>query len=116
MATMTVQLNTRIERSLKAGGDAVLARNGINPSDAVRALWRYLTEKQTLPAFLQHEETHSDEPASLAEAGFGLAYAIPCSSNYAESEHAATEYERELDAMRDDMYDAMLADIEENCR
>ena len=34
MGTATVQLNTRIDPMLKAGGDAVLTRNGLGPSDA----------------------------------------------------------------------------------
>ena len=48
MGTATVQLNTRIDPMLKAGGDAVLTRNGLGPSDAIRALWAYLVEHQTL--------------------------------------------------------------------
>ena len=41
MGTATVQLNTRIDPMLKAGGDAVLTRNGLGASDAIRALWVY---------------------------------------------------------------------------
>ena len=52
MGTATVQLNTRIDPMLKAGGDAVLTRNGLGPSDAIRALWTYLAEHQTLPGFM----------------------------------------------------------------
>lgn len=48
MGTATVQLNTRIDPMLKAGGDAVLTRNGLGPSDAIRALWAYLVEHQTV--------------------------------------------------------------------
>ena len=47
MGTATVQLNTRIDPMLKAGGDAVLTRNGLGASDAIRALWVYLVEHQT---------------------------------------------------------------------
>lgn len=36
----TTQFNTRLERSLKQAGDAVLKRAGYTPSQAVRALWR----------------------------------------------------------------------------
>ena len=49
MGTAMVQLNTRIDPMLKAGGDAVLTRNGLGPSDAIRALWAYLVEHQALP-------------------------------------------------------------------
>lgn len=34
-----VQMNTRIERSLKERGDAALAHAGYSPSSAVRKLW-----------------------------------------------------------------------------
>ena len=39
----TVQFNVRIDPALKKGGGSVLARNKITPSEAVRALWDYLT-------------------------------------------------------------------------
>ena len=39
-AVETTQFNTRLERSLKQAGDAVLKRAGYTPSQAVRALWR----------------------------------------------------------------------------
>jgi len=38
----TVQFNVRID-SARKGGDSVLARNKITPSEAVRALWDYPT-------------------------------------------------------------------------
>ena len=39
----TVQFNARIDPALKKGGDSVLARNKVPPSEAVRALLDYLT-------------------------------------------------------------------------
>lgn len=35
----TVQLNARMSRELKKAGDEALARIGLSPTDAVRALW-----------------------------------------------------------------------------
>jgi len=35
----TVQLNIRMDRSLKEAGDEALAQIGLNPSQAIRALW-----------------------------------------------------------------------------
>ncbi|MBR3181894.1 MAG: hypothetical protein IKF56_04565 [Eggerthellaceae bacterium] len=35
----TVQFNTRLDRDLKASGDAALSLIGLNPTQAVRALW-----------------------------------------------------------------------------
>ena len=36
----TTQLNARIDKNLKASGDAALALIGLTPSQAVRALWK----------------------------------------------------------------------------
>ena len=40
MASTTAQINVRLDRELKEAGDRGLARRGISPSQAVRALWR----------------------------------------------------------------------------
>lgn len=69
MGTATVQLNTRIDPMLKAGGDAVLTRNGLGPSDAIRALWAYLVEHQTLPGFMVADKREAPRAESLAEQG-----------------------------------------------
>ena len=71
MATATVQLNTRIDPMLKAGGDAVLTRNGLGPSDAIRALWTYLVEHQTLPGFMVEDRCEAPGRAGM-RAGFFL--------------------------------------------
>ena len=39
------QINVRISRSLKDAGDAVLAEQGISPSQIVRDLWTRLAER-----------------------------------------------------------------------
>lgn len=49
-------LNVRIEKSLKARGDAVLAREGASVSGAVRELYRYLDQFQELPLWMRDEE------------------------------------------------------------
>lgn len=69
MGTATVQLNTRIDPMLKAGGDAVLTRNGLGPSDAIRALWVYLVEHQALPGFMVADKREAPRAESLAERG-----------------------------------------------
>lgn len=113
MGTATVQLNTRIDPMLKAGGDAVLTRNGLGPSDAIRALWAYLVEHQTLPGFMVADRREAPRE-SLAEQGCGLAFSSLglSASDFAPVESSACNW----DAVRDDMYDAMIADIEANCR
>ena len=74
MGTAMVQLNTRIDPMLKAGGDAVLTRNGLGPSDAIRALWAYLVEHQALPGFMVADKREVSRAKSLAEQGCGLAF------------------------------------------
>lgn len=49
-------LNVRIDKSLKARGDAVLAREGASVSGAVRELYRYLDQFQELPFWMRDEE------------------------------------------------------------
>ena len=46
LGSKQVQMNTRIDASLKKTGDAVLARLGYSPSAAVRGLWQYIVDKQ----------------------------------------------------------------------
>lgn len=114
MGTATVQLNTRIDPMLKAGGDAVLARNRLGPSDAIRALWVYLVEHQALPGFMVADKREAPRAESLAEQGCGLAFSSLglSASDFAPAESSAEDW----DAVRDDMYDAMIADMEANCR
>lgn len=114
MGTATVQLNTRIDPMLKAGGDAVLTRNGLGSSDAIRALWAYLVEHQTLPGFMVAGKREAPRAESLAEQGCGLAFS---SLGLRASDFApAGSSTEDWDAVRDDMYEAMIADIEANCR
>ena len=48
-ASPMTQMNTRIERELKQRGDAVLARAGFSPSEAVRALWEFAAAHEREP-------------------------------------------------------------------
>lgn len=47
------QMNVRLDRALKRSGDAVLAARGRTPSQAVRALWEYLSVHAELPDALE---------------------------------------------------------------
>lgn len=71
MGTAMVQLNTRIDPMLKAGGDAVLTRNGLGPSDAIRALWVYLVEHQTLPGFMVADKRKAPVQRAWPSRGVG---------------------------------------------
>lgn len=56
-----VQMNTRIEESLKHQGDKVFASFGYTPSQVVRAVWEYAAEKKQLPDFMiEAEKTQQD--------------------------------------------------------
>ncbi len=66
MSTLTldsrpVQMNVRMDRGLKDAGDAVLARLGMTPSQAVRALWEYLVINGRMPSKEDSVEIPSDE-------------------------------------------------------
>ena len=47
----TVMLNVRMDKSLKADGDRVLARQGISASDAIRGLYRFMEQNDCVPDF-----------------------------------------------------------------
>ncbi|RVU97582.1 hypothetical protein EII22_05400 [Coriobacteriales bacterium OH1046] len=50
----TVQLNTRIDPGLKARGDAVFARAGLTPSEAVCSMREYAARAQEVPECSHH--------------------------------------------------------------
>lgn len=47
------QLNVRLPVEVKRSGDATLARCGVSVTEAVRALWHYLGEREELPSFMR---------------------------------------------------------------
>ena len=75
VAIDAVQMNTRIDRTLKREGDAALAAAGFTPSQAVRALWEnavrmrrepeslrnFLTGKEPLPHTQRVDDTAQEE-------------------------------------------------------
>lgn len=63
----TVQMNTRINKSIKSAGDSVLHRYGYTPSSAVNALWTYLSEKNELPAFMPERRSPHAKEAQIEE-------------------------------------------------
>lgn len=62
----SVQMNVRLDSQLKEAGDAVLARIGMTPSQAVRELWQYLIENGHMPAKKNNDEALSDDIRSKA--------------------------------------------------
>ncbi|MBR2834829.1 MAG: hypothetical protein IKE43_03830 [Coriobacteriales bacterium] len=47
-----MQMNVRIDSSLKYRGDAVLAKAGYSPSAAVRAVWQFAADNERNPAYV----------------------------------------------------------------
>ena len=59
----TATLNIRLDSELKEAGNKILEEHGITTTEAVRALYSYMAEKQELPAFL----TEIEEAAEAEE-------------------------------------------------
>ena len=69
-----IQMNTRIEQSLKREGDAALSLIGLNPSQAVRALWRKAARRgEDLQQVAQLLEADGAQSAQGGEAQAALA-------------------------------------------
>jgi len=108
----TVQLNTRIDPEVKRQGDAVFARAGLTPSDVVRALWQTTAEMQRVPECIsQRINPQKAQRLRAIEEGAGIAMrvaeeqGIRFEASYTEMDYAA---------LRDEMYDEMLARMEED--
>lgn len=115
MSTGVVQLNTRIDASLKQSGDAVLARNGFSASEAVRALWEYVAQNQAVPSFMERASSSSCE-SKLADSGAGLATRVAAERCGYERAHVAKPAANSWGQIRDGMYDDILAEMEQRCR
>lgn len=118
MATAAIQLNTRIDRTLKQGGDAVFARCGLKASDVVRAVWKYAADHQVPPdCVLDDKREGCDEAArklKLAEEGCGLAARM--AAGRFGHDVAVLPDERPWSEVRDEMYDDVLDEMDRRCR
>ena len=76
----TVQMNTRIDESVKSAGDAVFERIGYTPSRVVRAMWGYASRHESNPEDVEKmlrtaegldvsEEAERECKIALAEGG-----------------------------------------------
>ena len=67
----SVQLNIRMDRSLKEAGDKALAQIGLNPSQAVRALWEKASlrgeDLEEVSALLRGRDKQQEKDASRAD-------------------------------------------------
>jgi DNA-damage-inducible protein J len=59
-------INVRLPRSLKDKGDAVLRREGVSVSEALRSLYEHMGQQQELPEFMQ-KPTLDDKEAECAK-------------------------------------------------
>lgn len=64
----TAQMNVRMERALKDGGDLGFSRAGYTPTQAVRALWGFAQRHAGDPAQLRKLVQHMEEEGSHAVA------------------------------------------------
>ena len=63
MASDTIQMNTRISRTLKENGDEALERAGYSPSQAVRKLWDFAARNLHNPQAIQSLLDATEAPA-----------------------------------------------------
>ena len=104
----TVQLNVRMERSLRDAGNAALERKGISPSAFVRAVWERLAQRgqaleDAVELFLVEPERLDEAPngRSLVDQGQEL-YAILLRSTGLDAANLQDAYDGwEHENMRD---------------
>lgn len=105
----TVQLNTRISPELKRRGDAVFAREGLTSSEVVRAVWEYAATRQEVPECVRKGDASAQEQRLRAvRDGAGIARKVAMGLGV-KLASATVDYE----ALRDEMYDEMLRNIDE---
>lgn len=105
----SAQMNVRLDSQLKEAGDAVLARIGMTPSQAVRELWQYLTENGHMPvAKRNNDEALSDgirSKARLPHVSEGVALV---SSFYERFSIQRSSTDEAFDY--DELYDQMMSE------
>lgn len=117
MSPTTVQLNTRIDAQVKRGGDVVFAREGLSPSEVVRGVWGYAAEHQEVPGeildFIRGDGRSSRR--DLACRGRGLALALAAGEHAPLPDDDRRPEAYDLEALRDEMYDDLLDEMEARC-
>ena len=103
----TVQLNTRIDPSLKARGDAVFARAGLRSSEVVRAVWESAARTQKVPDCVLSTNSAQGDRIKAIKDGAGLARRM------AEEQGVhIPETLPDYKALRDEAYDALIEQME----
>lgn len=105
----SVQMNVRLDSQLKEAGDAVLARIGMTPSQAVRELWQYLIENGHMPvAKRNNDEAPSDDMRSKASLPHLSEGAALVSSYYERFSIPRPSPDEAFDY--DELYDQMMSE------
>ena len=130
MTQASAQLNTRMDPALKRGGDVVFERNGLTSSEVVRAVWDYAVAHQAPPPFVIEYARESrgqtgrnadagQSPRERAAEGRGLAHTVAkerCGFGQTADAARSQGDRPDWEALRDEMYDDMLREMEERCR
>ena len=121
-ASLSTQMNVRMERAVKAQGDAVLERFGITPSQAVRGLWQYIALHDDVPEYMKEQRRRSEherreEMRASAEGGRGLAIRLAIDKGLLSRDDCLVQAgPDDYAAMEDAMYEGMLDDYHTYCR
>ena len=92
----TSQINARLDTSIKRAGDATLARFGTSATQAIRSLWTYMAETNSLPDFMneQGQDTTHVDPRPLSPTdGAGLALRLAREQGLSSSDVQNVSYE-----------------------
>ena len=108
----TVQMNTRISQDIKQRGDAVFARANLTPSQVVRAVWQSAADTQQVPECVLSQQPldhNRQERLQAIRQGARLLERF-CEDNGLP--FTATSEPLDYQALRDEMYDEMLTEME----
>ncbi len=111
-----VQMNVRIDSTLKQQGDRILQQQGFTPSQATRRLWEYVVEHNGVPDFMSGDEADAREAEkerklAFAKEGAGLAMRLAYPDASTRPKGPSVEEIAAACRNRDDMYDEMLDDM-----
>lgn len=102
----TSQINARLDTDVKRAGDATLARFGANATQAIRSLWTYMAETNSLPNFMDAQEqdaAHADPKPLSPSDGAGLALRLAQEQGLSSSDVRSVSYEELRDLAFDEL-------------
>ena len=102
----TSQINARLDTSIKRAGDATLARFGTSATQAIRSLWTYMAETNSLPDFMDAQEqdaTHVDQRPLASSNGAGLALRLAREQGLSSSDVQNVSYEELRDLVFEEL-------------